>query len=571
MALSKLKVGVAIGHGTGPELAAVFEKVIQQLAARFFINIEFIRTSRIYHTYATLLATGNDERALTDETIEDAEHYREFCENGAASGLHVIFRTAVSAQSLYLVREQLQAVKVEYFNVGTSAILMIRDQAQGFYSGSNEFDSCTEAVSRTCKFSKAIFHRIIRFAIDRARQIWSDRDIDSVTMVYKFHLFDNLFHSWAREWSADYKVKIDFIQPDTMNRNILAFGLSGYRVLVAGNEYADIMQTMLLDRFGMGAQEENYAENVYLHPELHGLSEYQTIHGSADDIAGKDVVNPSATIRAAAAILEHHAACQDVQAQVNHILAFLLHQNLTTPDQGGSLTTSAFVNHFLKSLDHHEPTSATPGCGPSTGSAMTTRYQAPNPSLAFMGKYSAVVVVDFQNDFVMRGPAGPMERVVTNTPRVLEFARTHGCDVVFIRFLGDEKYQGSSWRYRNTVLRRPPTCLEGSWGAEMFHSVKPRQGENLYEKKAHFDPFLVQEFEDYVKSNNFEHLIFLGLYADVCVDAAAKAAFQRGILISVIQDCTTSIYMKEEDSLDYMRKVYGARLIGSEDFIQMAV
>jgi isocitrate/isopropylmalate dehydrogenase len=123
-------------------------------------------------------------------------------------------------------------------------------------------------------------------------------------MVYKFHLFDGLFHSWAQEWQQTYEVPIRFVQGDTMNRDLLAYGVQGHQLLICANEYADIMQTILLNHFGLGAQESACAENVYLHPCVRGLSEYQTTHGSADHLTGQGIVNPTAMIRATAALLE---------------------------------------------------------------------------------------------------------------------------------------------------------------------------------------------------------------------------------------------------------------------------
>jgi len=145
-----------------------------------------------------------------------------------------------------------------------------------------------------------------------------------------------------------------------MNRNLLAFGVEGKRLVIAGSEYADIMEIIFLKAFGQGPQETSYAENVYLHPELHGLSEYQTVHGSADDLVGKNMVNPSATIRAAAAILERHGGCVGTEKAMDDTLRALLQQRAVTPDQGGLLSTSEFVDLVLGSFGSIAPAEPTP-------------------------------------------------------------------------------------------------------------------------------------------------------------------------------------------------------------------
>ena len=231
-----------------------------------------------------------------------------------------------------------------------SSVILVRDQAQGFYTGSNIVSD--GKVSRSCQFSKETTGRIIAYALSRARNQWGTGVVESITMVYKHHLFGDTFEVWAKAWSEKFGVKIDIVQPDTMNRNVLAFGLGGKRLIIAGNEYADIMEAILLDQFGQGVQETSYAENVYLSPQVHGLSEFQTVHGSADDLTGKNMVNPTATIKAAAAILERYggAECVGVLDTVKDAIQVLRRENMVTPDQGGSMSTSAYVDAFLHRL-----------------------------------------------------------------------------------------------------------------------------------------------------------------------------------------------------------------------------
>ncbi|PKX88660.1 isochorismatase family hydrolase [Aspergillus novofumigatus IBT 16806] len=546
--MSSIQVGLAVGNGTGPELAAVFERVIRSLAAPYNVRVTFLRSERIYNSYSSLLAI-NDTDAVTEETLADAAHYHQFCKEAVSCGVRAIFRTSISAQALYLVREQLQAIKVEHFTLSpASSILLVRDQAQGFYSGANSVNATKDAVSRTVHFSKEVFTRMLSYALASASQLWGGTN--SVTMVYKFHLFDGLFHTWAAEWERMFGVTIRFVQGDTMNRDLLAFGVSGHNLLIAGNEYADIMQTILLDRFGFGAQESACAENVYLHPDVQGLSEYQTAHGSADDLVGKGVVNPTATIRAAAALLEDQAGCAGVKQRADRVLGELGARGIGTPDQGGTDTTERFVEAFLQGLD--QPLDA-------------HNYEAAS---WFRGKRTAVVVVDFQNDFVTQYQnQSAMTRVAANIPRVVEWARQARIEVIFVRFIGDEQFQGPSWRYRNQTQGRRPWCVHGTWGAEIFGSVTVQAGERVFDKKAKFDPFLSEEFAQYIDGRGFEELLVVGLYTDVCVDATVRAAFQRGLWTTLVSKCTVALHFSEEQMLAYMQQVYGSEVVKMDDLL----
>ncbi|RAK99399.1 Isochorismatase hydrolase [Aspergillus ibericus CBS 121593] len=553
-AMSSLLVGLAVGAGTGPELAEVFEQVIHALAAPYGTKIDFVRSPRIYHSYASLLA-ANETDVVTEETRQDTIHYRQFCEEAAARGVRAIFRTSISAQALYLVREQLEAVKCEhYWQSPTASLVLVRDQAQGFYGGINTVEADGQAVSRTVQFRKAIFDRIITFGLTRARQLLAERTtgvaIETITLVYKFHLFDGLFLQWARDWEQTHGVTVRCVQGDTMNRNLLAAGgIEGHQVLIAANEYADLMQTVLLDRFGLGAQEGACAENIYLHPTVQGLSEWQTAHGSADDLTGQGIVNPTATIRAVAAILEEKALCVGVKRITDLALHQLAVQGVQTPDQGGSATTAAFVEGFLDAA----------AAAAAAASAVTS---ATSPaSLAAVASDTALIVVDFQNDFVTqyRSPR-EMERISANIAQLVDQARQAQTEVIWVRFVGDPEYQPRSWRQRNQEQQRKPWCLRGTWGAELFGAVQPRATERQFEKRACYDPFLAPGFEHYLLERNLAHLVVVGLFTDVCVDATVRGAFQRGWLTTVVKDCTAGHHFTEEQWLAYMQRVYGTHV-----------
>jgi tartrate dehydrogenase/decarboxylase / D-malate dehydrogenase len=128
------------------------------------------------------------------------------------------------------------------------------------------------------------------------------------------------------------------------------------------------MHAVLLQQFGLDAQESRFTRNVYLDPRVNRLVEYQTVHGSADDIAGKGIVNPVATIRAAAAIMEHHAGCQGVQRATEESLECVAERGIVTPDLGGNHRTQVVVETFLKILDERRTTQNAQHCVPKTAS-----------------------------------------------------------------------------------------------------------------------------------------------------------------------------------------------------------
>lgn len=188
------------------------------------------------------------------------------------------------------------------------------------------------------------------------------------------------------------------------------------------------------------------------------------------------------------------------------------------------------------------------------------------------GTETALVVVDLQNDFctgpVARarfgGVPAVLDAVVGGSVRAVEAARRRGVEVVFVRFVGDPRFQGASWRRRDEQLGKRPKCLEGSWGAQ-FHGVAPAPGENVFTKRACFDAFLGEGFEEHLAARDIGHLVFAGLYADVCVDSTARTAFQKGFHITVLTDCTAALHLPYDAVLRFMRVLYGARTTTVDD------
>ncbi|MFE6505287.1 isocitrate/isopropylmalate family dehydrogenase [Kitasatospora sp. NPDC057738] len=341
-------VGLAVGRGTGPELAAVFERVLRVLTADHPTGVRIVRSPRLYHSYVSLRAHGGpaDVQELTGQ---DAEHYERFCRDLAAGGTTAVFRTAINAQSLYLVRRRLCAVKVDLLRAGETSLLLVRDQAQGFYTGENLHTP--GAVTRTLSFSRETTGTVVRHALERARREWPDGRIDRIVMAYKFHLLDGAFDTWVAGIAERLGVRIEVFQPDTVNRNLITHGLPERTLLIAGNEWADIMHVVLLDRFGAQRQENRCTENVCLDPGAAGLVEYQTVHGSADDLAGRDLVNPVATVRAAALVAERHAGVPGAVRAVEAALTALDDKDVRTPDLGGRHSTTAVVDALVDVLD----------------------------------------------------------------------------------------------------------------------------------------------------------------------------------------------------------------------------
>jgi tartrate dehydrogenase/decarboxylase/D-malate dehydrogenase len=351
MSNSPHTIGLTIGAGTGAELADVFCRVALHIAGLHNTAVTVNRSTTTFESYHSIRHSTSNEIAAS--TLRDASSYDSFCQNLRASGVRSVFRTAMNAHSLYLARQRMQAVKVDRIATSSSDVVLVRDQLQGFYTGANTISAAEDCIQRSCTFSRILTRSVVEFALGHCAMAWRNSRPDRILMIYKFHLLDGLFERWVRELAGDYGIAIELCQPDTANRNLLRADLTGNSLIVGSNEWADIMHAILLSRFGLGSQDTRFTRNAFLRPDLVGLTEYQTVHGSADDLAGRNVVNPVATIRAAAAVMEETVLCYGAAAAMEHAIDKANCAGVSTPDVGGTSSTTAVVDYVLGELDNN--------------------------------------------------------------------------------------------------------------------------------------------------------------------------------------------------------------------------
>ncbi|MCS0639763.1 cysteine hydrolase [Streptomyces sp. LP05-1] len=221
---------------------------------------------------------------------------------------------------------------------------------------------------------------------------------------------------------------------------------------------------------------------------------------------------------------------------------------------------------------HRDPAASRAAAVPAGNAPDRPRSPAGNAPPDGARSGTALVVVDLQNDFCVGpvatarygGDPAALETAAAGAAEAVTAARDRGVEVVFVRFHGDPGHQGPSWRRRDRELGKRPKCLAGSWGAE-FHRVAPVAGERVFTKRACFDAFLSDGFAEHLAGRGVGHLVLAGLYADVCVDSTARTAFQQGLHVTVLADCTTPLHLPEREVLRFMRLVYGARVTTRED------
>jgi tartrate dehydrogenase/decarboxylase/D-malate dehydrogenase len=293
-------------------LAQVFRLAAETFAGLCGEPVSIVECPSQFRSFTELrgLTLTDCARVVEQDRAELARFYRYFHRDGG----RLIFRTAVNAETLYALRREFEAVKVSHVSLGRCRVTFVRDQFQGFYA-CDSWHPRDGAIRFEGSFHQAALERIYGYAAAEA-SAWLGPDAET-WFVYKHHLFGNGLVSWIAEICPRAAV----LQPGMAYAKLTSRIESGGKplLLIAGNEIGDLLQEVFVGR--SEHRETSCARNVYLHPEVEGLVEYQTVHGSADDLAGLQRVNPLATLRAAAALFDRELGMAGIATALEEAVA----------------------------------------------------------------------------------------------------------------------------------------------------------------------------------------------------------------------------------------------------------
>ena len=227
-------------------------------------------------------------------------------------------------------------------------LVIVRENLEGLYIGHEHYvaiDGDPHAVAMATGINtRAGSRRLLEFAFEHA--IATGRK--KITVVHKANIMKALtgiFLETAQQvYDAKYKGKIQF-ETIIVDACAMKLVLNPYQfdVIVTTNLFGDILSDLvagLVGGLGM-APGANIGTDAAI---------FEAVHGSAPDIAGKGIANPTALILAAAMMLDHvklHDKAERVRRAVDETLNV---DNVRTGDLGGTASTSAFAQALVKRL-----------------------------------------------------------------------------------------------------------------------------------------------------------------------------------------------------------------------------
>ena len=230
-----------------------------------------------------------------------------------------------------------EGVKSLYQNID---LTIVRENTEGLYIGIEK--QVDEGRAEATKgITKKASDRIVKYAFDYAKDMGKKK----VTAIHKANIMkltDGLFLNCAKEVAKDYPdiaFNDKIIDAACMD---LALNPYAYDVLVAPNLYGDIISDLgsaLVGGLGV-APGANIGE---------GVAVFEAVHGSAPDIAGKDLANPTSAILSSAMMLKHLGMKEEGQ-RVEDAVAACFAAGQMTGELGGTLGCKAFTEAVIRNM-----------------------------------------------------------------------------------------------------------------------------------------------------------------------------------------------------------------------------
>ncbi len=220
-------------------------------------------------------------------------------------------------------------------------LVIVRENTEDLYSGL-EHEVVPGVVESLKIITEKASTRIARFAFDYAKRVGRKR----ITGIHKANIMklgDGLFIRSARAVAEKYPgITYDEQIVDAACMN-LVMKPERFDMLLLPNLYGDIVSDLCAGLVGglgtVGAA--NLGEDTGV---------FEAVHGSAPDIAGKNLANPTALLRSALLMLDHigeSAAARRIEAALYQVLAT---PGLTTRDLGGTASTTEFAHAIVQAL-----------------------------------------------------------------------------------------------------------------------------------------------------------------------------------------------------------------------------
>jgi isocitrate dehydrogenase (NAD+) len=325
-------VTLIAGDGIGPEITAETVKVLQATGLRFNWDEELAGM-------AAVEATGTP---LPDATVDSIRKNALALKGPLTTPIGTGFRSVnVGLRKEFELFANIRPARTiipggRYENVD---IVLVRENLEGLYIGVEHFvaigDDPRAVAESMAIVTRRGCERIIRYAFDYALKHGRRK----VTIVHKANILkmvSGLFLEVGRAVAQEFVGRIesnDMIVDNTAMQLVLR--PEQFDVMVTTNMFGDILSdevSGLVGGLGL-APGANIGTKAAI---------FEAVHGSAPDIAGKGIANPSAQMFAAAMMLDHLGELDRAERIRHAIVTTIVRDGIRTRDLGGTASTQEF-------------------------------------------------------------------------------------------------------------------------------------------------------------------------------------------------------------------------------------
>ncbi len=329
------KITLIPGDGIGPEVVESARKVVE--ATGLPVEWEIVNAGETVYKETGVL--------VPDAVFESIERNKIALKGPITTPIGTGFRS-INVQlrkkyDLYSnVREvkNIPGIKTPFDNVD---MVIFRENTEGLYIGIEEQidEDTAHSIKRiTRKGSLRIAKAAFDYAVKHGKK--------KVTVAHKANILklsDGLFLNCVREVAKDYpQVELKEVIIDNMCMQMV-INPSQFDVIVTTNLYGDILSDLAAGLVGgLGiVPGSNIGEDIAI---------FEAVHGSAPDIAGKNLANPTAVILSAVSMLNHLGEKDRATMIIDSICEVMEEGKNMTKDLGGNATTTQITDAIIEKI-----------------------------------------------------------------------------------------------------------------------------------------------------------------------------------------------------------------------------
>jgi isocitrate dehydrogenase (NAD+) len=334
------KITLIPGDGIGPEVTSAVVRILEATGTKFEWE-SYAAGADAYEKY---------KEYLPQELLSSIERNRVALKGpittpvgGGFASANVALRKKFELFANFRPIRNLPGVPTRYPGVD---LIIVRENTEGLYSGI-EHEVVPGVVESLKIITEKASTRIARFAFEYARRE-KRKKIFAIHKANIMKMSDGLFIRCSRNVSKEYP-EITYGEHIVDNTCMqLVMNPYQYDVLLLENLYGDIISDLCAAFVG----------GLGLVPGANLGSEcaiFEAVHGSAPDIAGKNIANPTALLQSAILMLRHineTNAADRIQAALEHVYQS---KEKLTRDMGGTASTSEFADAVIAAMAKEVP------------------------------------------------------------------------------------------------------------------------------------------------------------------------------------------------------------------------